>query len=216
MIIDIVLCAIVLILFLIGIIRGFFKSLPRIVRVAIALCLTICVSSVIIENFTGPYLRALAAIKIEEYIIFSCPDINFDTATAVLPTVLILITKIFGISITVDNTENAEELIRNLSVLIGDPLGTVVAMILTYAVLFILFYILLKILLKICDSLFSYGILRTVNKICGGVMGIATGCVISCTIANVIAQFFPQYAVGCGVPYYFFLKFNPLAFLFSF
>jgi hypothetical protein len=216
MVIDIVLCSVVLLLFLLGVLRGFFKSVPGIVRSAIALCLAICTSSAIIESFTAPYFKSVVTLKIEEYIITSCPDITSETATAVLPTLLIMISNLFGITIPTDGAATAEEFIHNISVLLGDPVGTVIAMIVTYLALFIVFSILIKILLKICDNAFSYGILGWINRILGGITGLAIGCVIACSAANVLAQFFPQYTVGCGAPYYFFLNFNPLAFVLSF
>lgn len=216
MVIDIVLCSIVILFCSLGALRGFFKSVPGIVRSAIALCLAICASSVIIENFTAPYFTSVVTLKIEEYILSSCPEITTETATAVLPTALLMISKIFGIMIPTDGAATAEEFIHNVSVLLGDPVGTVIAMIVTYLALFIIFSILIKILLKICDNVFSYGILGWINRILGGITGLAIGCVISCSAANILAQFFPQYTVGCGAPYYFFLNFNPLAFVLSF
>ena len=216
MAIDIALCAVVIILFLLGLKRGFFKSIPKLLRYAVALCLAICLSSSIIDNLTGPYCCSLATLKIEEYIVASCPEITSETATAVLPTALLLLSSLFGITIPVDSTASGEELIHEISLLLGGPVGTVAAMILTYAVLFVVFSLAIKILLKICDSVFSYGALGVINKILGGAMGLAVGCVISCTAANVLAQFFPQYAALGGLPFHFFLNFNPLAFIFSF
>ena len=216
MVIDIVLCAIVLIFLVLGIWRGFFRSIPKLLRYAIALCLAIFFSATIIDRFTGPYFQALATMKIEEYILASCPDITTDTAATLLPTVLLIISSFFGITIPTDSSATGEEFVHNLSVLIGEPVGTVVAMLITYALLFVIFAIIIKILLKICDSVFSSGFLGVVNKVLGGLVGLSVGCVISCTVANVLARFFPQYAIGCGIPYQFFLNFNPLAFIFSF
>ena len=94
---DGILIAIVLLGILLGFYRGFFKSVSKPIKVIIAACVTFCLSSYVINDFTGPYFAEKLGAVLGKITAFAVTYVGLFLATCILlGIILALLDKFFS------------------------------------------------------------------------------------------------------------------------
>ena len=212
---DILLLVVLLIGCLLGYKRGFFGSITKPLKIIASICLTIVISSPIINAWTRPLFTG----KVEGWIYNSLSeafaDSSADIAAEKMPTLLKLFAEMMDLEISAGGSElTSEEVLTALAEKMATPIGNLIAVVVTYAALFIILMLLLTVLIALLDVVFTRGVLGKINKVLGLLLGAVIATVAACIVANVIALISAEAA--SGVITQFFKNINPFAIMMSF
>ena len=209
---DIVLVLIFLIGMFIGWAKGFFAIITKPIKVILAAVLTYLTAGSLIEGWTGPYFKTLLADKINVFLLEKCPDLAASQSNDALPSILKLAAKIFEVDISAASGSGAD-LISEVSSMLSDPLGSLVATVVTYVAGFFVILILLSLLISLFSIIFRSGVLRIIDSSAGLVLMAGVSFMLSCLVATVVANVAPDFAGG--VVFVFFRDFDPIGKLLS-
>ena len=188
-----------------GAFRGFFAMLSRPVKIIAAICLTFCIASPIITNFTAPYFSELFRVKLESYLISCFPGLAAETAIESLPFYLRIVARLSNIN---PSGVAAEELLPFLAESLANAMGTFIAFAVTYLGLFIVISLVVGILISSLNKLVSIGLIGVINRILGLILGGVISIALCCIIASLISLLSPEFTGG--FVYTLFKDFNPL------
>lgn len=211
---DGVLAIIIVVGVLFGLLKGFFNSVTKPLRIIGAICITICISAPIIDAWTGEIFYSKIYEYVYDTILANLPeDVTGASVVASLPLVLRLASSLFKVDVASYEGCATDAVVTGVAEGISKPVANFVAIVVTYLALFIVVNILLKLLLLIMGKIVTSGPLKTVDKILGVLFGFAVSSVIACIIANLIAFFTTEF-VG-GFVYEFFKSINPIDIIMS-
>ena len=208
---DIALILILVVGVFIGWAKGFFAIITKPIKIVLAGLFTYMTAATVIEGWTAPYFKALLNDKISVYLLEKCPDIVAGGSDT-LPSVLRLAAKIFSVDLAAASG-GGSELISELSLMLSDPLGSLVATVVTYVVGFFVFLIALSLLVSLFSAIFRSGILRIVDSTAGLALMAVVSFLLSCLVATVVTNVAPQFEGGAV--YAFFRDFDPIGKLLS-
>ena len=212
-VLDFILILIPLIALFIGAIKGFFSISTKLVKIVLAIFLTILVAPDIIASFTGPYFTNLIRESIAEYLTVNYPDITAAESVDALPSLLRLAVSVFNIDLSSAGETAGSAVISDVSVLVSEPLGNFAAAVVTYVVLFLAFIILISVVLLILGALFKKGPLMIIDKILGVLFMAAVSLLVCCLVSTVTGMIASDFTGGAV--YEFFRDFDPISLLFS-
>ncbi|MBQ3016940.1 MAG: CvpA family protein [Clostridia bacterium] len=209
-VLDIILLVIMLIGLLLGFKRGFFGSITKPLKLVASACLTIVISSPIINAWTRPFFVGKIDSWIYKSLVEACPDSTGEVSAEAVSSVLKFLAEIFKLDMSsVGSEATTEEVLSVISKEMATPVGNLIAVVVTYLVLFIVFMLVLSLLIKLLDAVFTTGILGKINKFLGLLLGAVISMVIACIVANIVGVF-SQDAVS-GAITQFFKNINPFA-----
>ena len=214
-VLDLLLPIIIVIGLLLGYKKGFFETVSKPLKLVFTICLTIIIAAPVIKVWTRPLFTDKVHGWIYSSLMERCPDITAETASDSLPTILKLTAEIFKIDISTSaELSSAEAIIDAVSEKMAVPLGNLIAVVVTYAVLFFVSLIFTKIMLAILNKCVKKGFLGHVNQI----LGLITGGMIATIVASIISSvaFKVSAEFASGQISTFIRNINPFAILMKF
>ena len=209
---DIIILVIMAIGLILGYKKGFFGSITKPIKLVASVCLTIVISSPIINVWTRPLFTEKVESWIFSAIMENCPELTATTAEKGLPLMFRLIAETLKIDLaSLDPAATTEEIVALIAEQMSLPIGNLVAVVVTYVALFIILLILLTVLVALLDAVFTTGWLGKVIKVLGLLLGAVVAAVIVSVLANIIGAFAPS--VVSGAISQFFKNLNPFSFL---
>ena len=212
-VVDVILVAFVVIGFIIGLKRGFIRSVEGPICFVGSLALAYLLANPISVKLVEPVIGASLTNQLAEYLMSNCSD-----PSAELPTLVKLAAGIVNIDLD-------GKTIEQILVEIASPTVHVVTVIIVFIILFFVLKLLLKLLFKIVDSIFNSSILVIPNKIVGCALNTLLGAVVA-WVTVFAFNFFIHLDTMSGVTwaaefnggpiYNFFLNLSPLDLLLSF
>ena len=210
---DVILVSFVLIGFIIGLKRGFIRSVQAPLCFVGSLASAYMLADPVSVNLIEPMIGASLTKQLSEYLMSNCSD-----PSAELPTLVKLAAGIVNIDL---EGKTIEQIILE----IASPTVHVVTVIIMFIVLCFVSKLVLKLAFKILDSIFNSSILVIPNKIIGCALNALIGAVFSWVtvfVFNFVIHLdsmsevaWAQEFVG-GPVYNFFLNLSPLDLLLGF
>ena len=209
---DAILAIVIAVGFLLGYKRGFFGAITKPLKVIATVCLTILISSPIINYWTRPLFVGKVETWIFNSLVENCPEISAEGGFDTMPVIL----KIFASMMNVDvsafgESATTEQILGAIAEQMALPIGNLIAVVVTYAALFIILILILSVLIALLDVVFTQGVLGRINKFLGLLLGGVIAAVIACVIANICYRISPTFAGGFVSQ--FFKNINPFAIL---
>ena len=212
-VIDVILVLFVVAGFIIGLKRGFIRSVEGPLCFVGALAFAYLLASPISVKLVEPMIGASLTNQLSEYLMANCSD-----PSAELPTLVKLAAGIVNIDLD-------GKTIEQILVEIAAPTVHIVTVIIMFVILFFVLKLLLKLVFKILDSIFNSSILVIPNKIIGCALNTLLGAVVAWGVVfafNFIIHLDSMTGVSWaaefngGPIYNFFLNLSPLDLLLGF
>ena len=212
-VIDVILVLFVVAGFIIGLKRGFIRSVEGPLCFVGALAFAYLLASPISVKLVEPMIGASLTNQLSEYLMANCSD-----PSAELPTLVKLAAGIVNIDLD-------GKTIEQILVEIAAPTVHIVTVIIMFVILFFVLKLLLKLVFKILDSIFNSSILVIPNKIIGCALNTLLGAVVAWVVVfafNFIIHLDSMTGVSWaaefngGPIYNFFLNLSPLDLLLGF
>ena len=212
-VIDVILALLVVAGFIIGLKRGFIRSVEGPLCFVGSLALAYLLASPISVKLVEPMIGASLTNQLSEYLMANCADPGAE-----LPTLVKLAAGIVNIDLE-------GKTIEQILVEIAAPTVHIVTVIIMFIILFFVFKLLLKLIFKILDSVFNSSILVIPNKIIGCALNTLLGAVVSWILVfafNFVIHLDSMSGVAWaaefngGPIYNFFLNLSPLDLLLGF
>ncbi len=166
-VIDIILVALLVIGFLVGLKRGFIKSVEAPLRFTGSLAAAYLLASPISVKIVEPMIGASLTRQLSEYLMSKCSDPGAE-----LPTLVKLAASIV-------NVDLEGKTIEQIIVDIASPTVHIVTVIIMFIILFFISKLILKLVFKILDSIFNSSVLVIPNKIIGCILNTLLGAVVA-------------------------------------
>ncbi len=228
MIANVIIDAILVLIFLAGAIYGFksgfintvAKPVKFVCALLIAFNLCVPVANLVIQ----PIIQEPITFQITEYLNEQCQHLTSDNIATEMPTILKMAAAMFGIDITSElfNTENIiAAIVENLAV----PVIHILAVVIGFILLYFISKIVLSLAVALLNAVFDSGVTGIINKAVGGVLGAFFGFVISWAAAAIFSfiigfpfmqeiEWVTQFSGG--IVYNFLSEYNPIDILLSF
>ena len=216
-IVDVVLASFIILGFIIGIKRGFIKSVTKPLKTIGAFLIAYFSAKPIAVKIIVPLIGGPLANQIEAYVNENCSNVNSE-----VPTLVRLAASIAGIQI--DGMEEGGT-IADVVHTLTDPLVELIAVVITFVLLFFVSKLLLALFFKLLDSVFNSSVLAVPNKILGCILNTICGAVIA-WVTTIVFDFIIHLPLletqawaaefSGGFIYDFFLNFSPAELLLSF
>lgn len=189
--------------------KGFFEVITKPLKFVASICLTVLVSSPILNVWTRPLFTEKVNSWIYETLITNV-EVSGIMPSDEIPLIFRLMIEIFKIDTgSVDVNSTTEVLIEEISSKLSVPVGNLIAVIITYAIVFVIMIILLSVAISLLDIAFKKGTLGRINRVLGSILGVIIAIVIAAVLANIIYKIIPP--VADGVVSQFFKNINPFA-----
>ncbi len=225
-IVDIVLILVVLAGFILGIKRGFIKTVAKPVKLALAIVIAFSFAAPASEAFIEPTVKEPISNQIEGVLLEKSETLTPENMNEELPTLLKIAATVFNIQIDgVSADADSEEIIAQIVDKLISPAVHIISTAIAFLVLYIVSNIALSILLSILNSVFDTGFVGTVNKILGAVFSTALFVIFAWLLTLLFTYIIHAPALAQqewvknfdgGFVYDFFNKFNPIDWLLSF
>lgn len=214
-VLDVVLLVILAIGFLLGYKRGFFGSVTKPLKIVASICLTVVISSPIINAWTRPLFTGKIEAWIYKSLLEAYPTVTGEGAAESVPTILKLAAELLKLDISaLGGDATTDEVLALMAKEMAVPIGNLIAVAVTYLALFIVFMLLLSLMISLLDVIFTRGILGKVNKFLGLLLGGVIAMVAACIVANIVGAISADAARGAITQ--FFKNINPFAFVMKF
>ncbi len=212
-VIDIILVSFIVIGIIVGIKRGFIRSVEAPIRFVGSLASAYLLASPLSVKVVEPMIGASLTNQLSDYLMSKCADPGAE-----LPTLVKLAASIV-------NVDLEGKTIEQIIVEIASPTVHVVTVIIMFVLLFFVSKLILKLAFKILDSVFNTSLLVIPNKIIGCILNALLGAVtawIGVFVFNFVIHLDSMAEVRwaaefVGGPIYnFFLNLSPLDLLLGF
>ena len=208
MIVDGALLALLLIVILNGIKKGFVKSFVGLFKNIAAFLLTLAFSNRFAEFIGEKYIKGFVTDKFSVAI----ADLLIDSGIAAsgdieshIPGFLLDMLRFSNVDVDEKIIAPLEESIaanggtaEGIAAVIAEPITDMIAVGLSFIILYVVFLIALTLAARILDKLCELPVLKTANGILGGVLGAVCG-VIYLWIASKVIVFLVGIATGSGI-----------------
>lgn len=224
-IIDILLCAIIVIGTIFCVKKGFVEIAAKPVKFIASLILAFNLCAGVAEAIIAPMLYNPVVNYISEFMYENCSSITVENAADELPTILKIAAAIFNIDISEAAANGGAAIIDNIINALAAPVINVIAVIFSFVIVYFLAKLLLTLAIWIINLLCSGGIIGAVNKILGFVFGAFLSVIVAWATAVILDVIFhlPAFETSelisnfeGGVFYRFFNTYNPIELLLSF
>ena len=224
-IVDLILTAFIVTGVVMGIKRGFIKTILKPVRFLGSFGIAVGCASGFASSVISPIIFDPIVNKVSAHLYQYCPDITQATVEEKLPTLLKIAAAVFGIDINNLTTEQSHEFIDTVVATLAAPVVNVISLIFSFFALFLLSKLLITIAFLIINKFFDKGILGVPNKI--------LGCIFCTLFAFTVSWFFTvvfdfvihtqafsgvswAYGFEGGIVYKLFKEITPIELLLSF
>lgn len=225
-IVDAVLIIVVIAGLIIGLKRGFVRTMAKPVCAIAAVFLAYALAVPFAEAVVEPAIYEPVAAEVSEYMNTKCTDLTVENAAGEIPTVLKLAAGLFGIDVSELASEaGADGLIDTLTENLTRPAVRIIASVISFFLLWLAFSLILRLVFSILAKMFDGGAVGVLNRICGCIVNGAFGFLIAWLLTLIFtfviglpAVSKTEWATGFSGGFFFnFLrKFNPIDFVFSF
>ncbi len=212
-IIDVVLLALVLIGFIVGIVRGFMKSVAGPLKFFGSIAIAFWLDNPISSQWIEPLIGGTLANHIEGYLLKNCADPGAE-----LPTLIKLAASLVGVDLE-------GKTIREIVIDITAPAVSLVSVILTFIIVYFVARLLLALVFLILNKVFDSSALVVPNKIAGCILNTLMGAIAAWGFAFIfnfiihLPAFEGQEWVAsftAGPIFEFFVRLSPIELLLSF
>ncbi len=183
-IVDITLLLIVFFGLILGIKRGFVKTVAKPVKIVLALVIAFSFAAPLSEAVVEPIVEAPLENQISDYINENCSDLTADNLNEELPTVLKMAAGVFDIDLT-EFSDDPDVLAEEIVDILISPAIHLISTFFTFIILYLVSSLVLSILLSILSSVFDVGFVGTVNKILGAVFSTAFSIILAWLAATI-------------------------------
>ena len=224
-IVDLILTAFIVTGVVMGIKRGFIKTILKPVRFLGSFGIAVGCASGFANSVISPIIFDPIVNKVSAHLYQYCPDITQATVEEKLPTLLKVAAAVFGIDINNLTTEQSHEFIDTVVATLAAPVVNVISLIVSFFALFLISKLLITIAFLIINKFFDKGILGVPNKILGCIFCTLFAFTVSwfCTVAfdfiihtQAFANVSWAYGFEGGVVYKLFKEITPIELLLSF
>ncbi len=225
-IVDIIIVLIVLFGLILGISKGFIKTVAKPVKFVLALVIAFSFCANASVTFVEPLVREPLSNQIVNYIEEKSTELTPDNLDEELPTVLKIAATVFDIDIeNLSDETTPDEIVAEIVDKLISPAIHLISTVISFFILYILASIVFSILLSIFNAVFDGGVLGLINKILGAVFSTALAIIIA-WVATLIFTYVLNLPVMAdkvwvqefdgGFIFEFFNKFNPIDLVLSF
>lgn len=187
LVLDIAVAALVILFTVIGVHRGFIKSVVRLLGFVVAVVAAALASTPIAQLLYDKLLytqaEALVAQKVQEGVAAAATTLN-EQITAVLaslPEGVQSLLTMYGVDASgmAGTAQTSEALVPTIMDGIITPLCVAVLQLIVFLVLFLVLFLVIRLLGKLIDKIFaSLPVIKQVNGLLGGVLGFAEGVLV--------------------------------------
>ncbi len=224
-ILEVLLCAIVVVGAVLGVKRGFVSIAAKPVKIIAAIAIAVSLYGTISTAIVFPLIEAPVTSYISEFLYENCASITAENVTEELPTLLKMAAGLANVDVeTVANNAGSavlDAIVEHLTA----PVLNVISGLISFVLVYFVASIALSIALWFLNLLFKDGVLGALNKLLGFVFGTSLFLIISWGLAVVIDIVFHLPAFESnemistfegGWIYRFFNTYNPIELLLSF
>ena len=173
---DIIVDAIIVILFLLGAFlgyrKGFFFTATKPIKWFAAIILALSLSGTVASAVVVPIIEEPITNQISDYLTEKCDEITPENAKDELPTLVRLAAGLADVDIESIEGETTAEFIFSTVDKLAEPLIYLIAVIISFFGVYFVSKFVLAILLAILNKIFLTGVLGVCNKILGLVVGL--------------------------------------------
>lgn len=195
MIIDIILIAVIVLFAVIGMKRGIAKTLLNIAGLVLSAIAAYYLAGLLSRSMYDAFIKQTVMQNIQQIIQQNGADYAVNNCLEAMPAwingVLSFIVGLFGM--TVGDFEKHMTIPDGVSESVAQTVENTVAPVITsllefvfLVVLFIVLFIIAKKLVKLASKVFDIPVIKQINRLLGGVLGIAEGVVIVFVAANIL------------------------------
>lgn len=212
-IIDVVLVALILIGFIVGLIRGFMKSVAKPIKFFGSIAIAFWLDNPISSAWVEPLIGGTLANHIEGYLLKNCADPGAE-----LPTLVKLAASLVGVDLE-------GKTISDIVIEITNPAVSLISVIITFILVYFASRLLLALVFFILNKVFDSSVLVVPNKIAGCILNTLMGAIFAWGFAfvfnfviNLPAFEGQEWVTGftAGPIYEFFVRLSPIELLLSF
>ena len=225
-IVDVILCAIILIGAIIGVKRGFVKIAARPVKFFASLAIAFALAATVADSFILPLLETPITNYLTEFLRENYGNLTAETAGTDLPTLIRFSAFLLGLDINEVVAEGGNEAVVDIVIdkLVAPVIG-IIANVIAFIIVFIVLNILFSILFAIINAIFSRGGLGVLNRSLGCIVSAALSFSIAWGLAVIAAFVVHSDSFGSaeifrdftgGPIYNFFNTYNPIQLLLNF
>ncbi len=202
LLIDIIVIIAFVASFIAGIKRGFIKSIMGIVVVIVAIVGSVQLNPVLSEAVNEKFVEK-AVINVAKDAVggivsdgLTIKDHLNEKSEVLTKTLSDFGVKLDIVSDAVEENPNAnnEEMVDIIAVRIGEPLALKISKAAAFIVSFVVLYLLLLIVSLIICGVAKLPVIRTANKLLGGILGAATGILLAWGLSVALSALMPQLA----------------------
>lgn len=224
-IIDLILCAIIVIGAIFGIARGFIKLAAKPVKFIAAIVIAFSLCNPVAEKVISPIIEESVTNYITNYLDEKVEELTPDNVEEELPTVLKMAAGIFGVDVKEVVEEGTGAVVETIVDKLAGPVVNILSVIIGFIALYILSKFLLTLLIFLIDLMFREGVFGVLNKALGfifsTIISVAAAWALAVLLSFIInlPAFQTSEAIQeftGGFFYNFFNTYNPIELLLSF
>ena len=220
-IIDIILVAIIVTGIVLGLKRGFVKTVAKPVKLVATWACSIKLAPWFAKRFIAPLIQAPVTEKLSAVLREKCQDLTAANAAEDLPTLLKICAGIFNINVEEVAQGSVETLTDRIAQTFTEPLVSVVAVVISFFLLLIICSILFAFLLWLLNLIFELRPFAWLNRTLGVLFGAALAMIVTWIVSMILGyvfglSIFDGLAFEGGFVYRFFQDYHPLDLLLGF
>lgn len=170
--VDIIIILILVIGALMGLRRGFARTVARPVKLVGALWLAFTLSAQVAERWIQPHIYAPVAARLEAFLLSHCEGLTPANAAQELPTLLRAVAAVFHVDVAgITAGEGSVELVAAITAALAEPFARFLAVIIAFVVVYLLSRLLLSMLFHLLHAVLSASPLSVCNRIAGLLLG---------------------------------------------
>ena len=221
-VVDIILIVGVLAGALVGLMRGFVRTVSKPVKLVFALWIAFSLCSVVATKWIEPRIYDSVTSQFSAFLYSHCGDLSSENVAEQLPTVLKVAAALFQVDL---GAIDGEDMVAAVVSALSAPFAHFVACILSFLLLYIVDRLLLSLILRLLDAIVSATPLSPFNRILGFLFGAALSFLTVWALTGIftyvlnipaVAETAWASAYTGGPVYRFFRSINPIALLLSF
>ena len=166
-IVDLILTAFIITGVVVGLKRGFIKTILKPVRFLGAFGIAVGCAEGFGRSVISPIISQPIINKVSAHLYQYCPNITQATAEEELPTLLKVAAAVVGVDVNNMSSEQSQEFIQTVVATLAEPVVNVISLIFAFFALFFLSKLLITVAFLIINKFFDKGILGVPNKILG-------------------------------------------------
>lgn len=215
---DLVIVGILVAGVVLGIRKGFVKTVARPVRFFASVALAFSFCDDFARRVIEPIVKKPISARISDYMYEKCSGITADNVSEELPTLLKMAAGLFNIDVAGIAKTSPKSVIDVIIESLTTPIIHIIAVIASFFIVYFLSKLLITLLMTLINSFLNSGLLGIVNKSLGLIFGSSFAFIIAWSLV-VVVEFmlgFIGYDLQTGIVYNFMNGLNPVDLLLSF